>query len=176
MQNGIKIHLQVFMTINKGFGVETLDFIPKHTFVCEYAGELIDKEEVHQRIKNRKIDEPNYIYVLNEYSSEVSNTCTVIDPTYCGNVGRYLNHSCTPNLIPVPVRANSMVPRICFFAKHDIIPNEELMYNYGTNINQERSIQVPSPKDGDLTASKKKCYCESSQCVGFLPHDIFWLR
>lgn len=165
VQNGIHVQLQVFKTEHKGFGVKTLQFIPKLSFICEYAGELIDKFEAQKRIKDRSPQEPNYIYVLNEFNSESSSSCTIIDPTFVGNVGRYLNHCCSPNLIPVPVRANSMVPRICFFAKRDIFPHEELTYIYGTDTcDTELDIDIKN----EIT---KKCYCESSECVGVLPFD-----
>lgn len=173
VQNGIKILLQVFMTEYKGFGVQTVEFIPKLTFVCEYAGELIDKFEAQIRMNKRSSKEPNYIFVLNEYNSEFSNICTVIDPTFYGNVGRYLNHSCSPNLVPVPVRANSMIPRICFFAKRDIMPYEELTYLYGGNIYQENDCTYESDSKREII--KKKCFCNTEHCVGVLPFDDNWM-
>ena len=41
-------------------------------------------------------------------------------PLALGNIGRYLNHSCDPNLVMVPVRTSSAVPHLALFAARDI--------------------------------------------------------
>ena len=55
--------------------------------------------------------------------------------TYCidarryGNVARFINHLCEPNLVPVKVFVDSQdlrFPRICLFASRDIKAQEEL--------------------------------------------------
>jgi euchromatic histone-lysine N-methyltransferase len=60
--------------------------------------------------------------------------------TYCidarryGNIARFINHSCEPNLIPVKVYVDHQdlkFPRIAFFAVRDIEANEELAFDYG---------------------------------------------
>ncbi|XP_035224547.1 histone-lysine N-methyltransferase SETMAR-like, partial [Stegodyphus dumicola] len=173
IQQGIKFSLQVFMTKSKGFGVRTLEFIPKLSYVCEYAGEIIDSSEMKHRMNNRFCDESNYIYVLKEHTSE-SRLCTIIDPTEVGNVGRYLNHSCNPNLVSVPIRANSMIPRICFFAKGDILPLQELTYNYSGEFDEKES-SFSSTKVNASTDARQRCYCCSPSCTGFLPYDNNWL-
>ncbi|KAG8201555.1 hypothetical protein JTE90_011229 [Oedothorax gibbosus] len=166
-QFGIKFSLQVFQTHNRGFGVRTMEFIPKSSFVCEYAGEIIDDVEAQYRISKQAADDSNYIYVLKEHSCEDKCAHTIIDPTYVGNVGRYLNHSCSPNLISVPIRSNNMVPRICFFAKSDILPLQELSYNYGGEC-VSRTDSSTFCKDQQISRARK-CLCLSSNCCGFLP-------
>lgn len=42
VQNGIRFRLLVRKTLNKGWGVVTLDDIPKGAFICTYAAELLD--------------------------------------------------------------------------------------------------------------------------------------
>lgn len=42
VQNGIRARLQVHKTLNKGWGVITLDDIPPGAFICTYAAELLD--------------------------------------------------------------------------------------------------------------------------------------
>lgn len=42
VQNGIRTRLQVEYTLNKGWGVITLDDIPAGAFICTYAAELLD--------------------------------------------------------------------------------------------------------------------------------------
>lgn len=57
--------------------------------------------------------------------------------TYCidarryGNIARFINHSCAPNLLPVRVFVEHQdlhFPRIAFFANRDIEADEELGY------------------------------------------------
>lgn len=57
--------------------------------------------------------------------------------TYCidarryGNIARFINHSCAPNLMPVRVFVEHQdlhFPRIAFFANRDIEADEELGY------------------------------------------------
>lgn len=59
--------------------------------------------------------------------------------TYCidacryGNIARFINHMCAPNLQPVRVfmgHHDLHFPRIAFFANRDIEPQEELGYVY----------------------------------------------
>ncbi|KAL0414229.1 UNVERIFIED_CONTAM: Histone-lysine N-methyltransferase SUVR4 [Sesamum radiatum] len=50
VQQGIKTKLQVFMTPEqKGWGLRTLEDLPKGAFVCEYVGEVITKRELFER-------------------------------------------------------------------------------------------------------------------------------
>ncbi|KAF7624771.1 hypothetical protein Mgra_00009960 [Meloidogyne graminicola] len=51
VQQDIQIPLQLFKTNDKGWGVRTLVDIPEGTFVCTYAGELID-EEIADSLEN----------------------------------------------------------------------------------------------------------------------------
>ena len=55
--------------------------------------------------------------------------------TYCldarkyGNVARFINHLCEPNLVPVKVfveHQDLRFPRICFFSSRDVKAYEEL--------------------------------------------------
>lgn len=171
VQHGIQCELQVFKTEKKGFGVRTLASIPRFTFICEYAGEVISLQQANARIARTNNDQPNYIFVLKEYSSEGQITKTVVDPTYVGNVGRFINHSCCPNLVLVPVRTDSMVPKICFFASSDILPLEELCYDYGGKMFTGIAPNLIPEGEQPFTNSAKKCFCESRICTGYLPCD-----
>ncbi|GBM06175.1 Histone-lysine N-methyltransferase SETMAR [Araneus ventricosus] len=171
VQHGIKFPLQIFLTERTSFGVRSAKLIPKFSFVCEYAGEIIDEPEAQGRLKSHRPDESNYIYVLKEHSSNDNYIQTIIDPTYVGNVGRFLNHSCSPNLFSVPIRAGSMIPRICFFAKNDILPFQELTYNYGGHCTfKKNTSSLVNPR-------ARKCLCCSSNCCGYLPFvEDIWLK
>ncbi|CAJ0957219.1 unnamed protein product [Ranitomeya imitator] len=115
-QRGLQYQLHVRPVPGKGWGLCTQESVPSGRFVCEYAGEVLGPEEARRRIKEHL------------HSGHVLET--FVDPTYVGNIGRFLNHSCQPNLVMVPVRTHSMVPRLALFAARDIQAGEELCYDY----------------------------------------------
>lgn len=154
VQLGPRIGLYISRSC-KGLGLYTNIVIEKGHFVCEYAGEIIDKAEARRRSNS---DNENYIFVINEHFSDHIAT-TVIDATVIGNIGRYINHSCEPNCMIVPVRVDSMIPRLAIFAIKNIQCNEEITYHYG---GEEFCSQN--------NLSEVKCLCESFSCNGFLPH------
>ncbi|NP_001263285.1 histone-lysine N-methyltransferase SETMAR isoform 2 [Mus musculus] len=169
VQNGLHFLLQVFQTEKKGWGLRTLEFIPKGRFVCEYAGEVLGFSEVQRRIHLQTSHDSNYIIAVREhiYSGQIMET--FVDPTYIGNIGRFLNHSCEPNLLMIPVRIDSMVPKLALFAAKDILPGEELSYDYsGRFLNQ---VSSKDKEKIDCSPPRKPCYCGAQSCTTFLPYD-----
>ncbi|XP_032005430.1 histone-lysine N-methyltransferase SETMAR isoform X1 [Hylobates moloch] len=169
VQKGLQFHFQVFKTHKKGWGLRTLEFIPKGRFVCEYAGEVLGFSEVQRRIHLQTKSDSNYIIAIREhvYNGQVMET--FVDPTYIGNIGRFLNHSCEPNLLMIPVRIDSMVPKLALFAAKDIVPEEELSYDYsGRYLNLTGSEDKERLDNGKL---RKPCYCGAKSCTAFLPFD-----
>ena len=75
---------------------------------------------------------------------------------YVGNVARFFNHSCDPNLRPVKVVAASKQkrPHMCFFALRRIEAGEELTWKYVTGVSLKKGGQA--------------CYCGSSNCSGYV--------
>ncbi|XP_062056335.1 histone-lysine N-methyltransferase SETMAR isoform X2 [Lepus europaeus] len=169
VQRGLQFHLQVFQTDLKGWGLRTLEFIPKGRFVCEYAGEILGSSEAQRRIHLQTIHDSNYILAVREHVAQGKVLATFVDPTHTGNVGRFLNHSCAPNLLMVPVRIDSMVPRLALFAAKDILPGEELCYDYsGRFLNHSDGEDKDRLDNGKL---RKPCYCGAKSCTAFLPYD-----
>ncbi|XP_037656530.1 histone-lysine N-methyltransferase SETMAR [Choloepus didactylus] len=169
VQRGLQLQLQVFKTDKKGWGLRTLEFIPRGKFVCEYAGEVLGFSEVQRRIQLQTIHDSNYIIAIREhvYNGQVMET--FVDPTYRGNIGRFLNHSCEPNLLMIPVRIDSMVPKLALFAARDILPKEELSYDYSG-----RFLNLTDSEDRerlDKEKLRKPCYCGAKSCTAFLPYD-----
>uniref|UniRef100_A0A8C6QXW3 Histone-lysine N-methyltransferase SETMAR n=1 Tax=Nannospalax galili TaxID=1026970 RepID=A0A8C6QXW3_NANGA len=176
VQRGLQFHLQVFQTDKKGWGLRTLEWIPKGRFVCEYAGEVLGFSEVQRRIHLQTAHDPNYIIAIREhvYNGQVMET--FVDPTYIGNIGRFLSHSCEPNLLMIPVRIDSMVPKLALFAAKDILPAEELSYDYsGRFLNLVGSKDKERIDHGKL---RKPCHCGARSCAAFLPYDssLYWLN
>ena len=87
---------------------------------------------------------------------------TCIDATKFGNIGRFINHSCTPNLLPVAVRINNDIPHLAFFTNRDIAANEEITFDYAGGCNDNRTQPMKY---------KIKCLCNSQNCIGYLPYD-----
>ncbi|XP_020489528.1 histone-lysine N-methyltransferase SETMAR [Labrus bergylta] len=179
VQKGLRLRLEVYCTKNMGWGVQTLEAIPKGTFVCEYAGEVISFEEARRRQLAQRSAENNYIIAVREHAGTGSISETFVDPAMVGNVGRFLNHSCRPNLFMQPVRVHSVVPRLALFAARNIDAQEELMFDYsGGYSNQPPAELLPTNSENGLQAKgigglqRKQCHCGADNCVQFLPLDL----
>jgi hypothetical protein len=80
--------------------------------------------------------------------------CYIIDAKTYGNIGRFLNHSCSPNLFVQNVFVNShdlRFPWVAFFAKTDIPAYTQLCWDY--------NYEVGSVKDKQI-----ECLCGSDNC------------
>ncbi|KAJ0047626.1 hypothetical protein Pint_15767 [Pistacia integerrima] len=179
-QKGIKFQLEVFKTESRGWGVRSLNSISSGSFICEYVGELLEEKEAEKRTGN---DE--YLFDIGNNNNESSlwdglstlipdtqstSCCEVvegggftIDAAQYGNVGRFINHSCSPNLYAQNVlydHEDKRMPHIMLFAAENIPPLQELTYHYNYVIDQVH--------DSDGNIKKKSCYCGSSECTGRL--------
>ncbi|XP_053302217.1 histone-lysine N-methyltransferase SETMAR [Pleuronectes platessa] len=183
VQRGLRLRLEVFSTGNRGWGVRTLESIPHGMFVCEYAGEVISFGEARRRQLTQRSEENNYIIAVREHAGTGSVMETFVDPAVVGNVGRFLNHSCEPNLLMLPVRVHSIVPRLALFAGQDLKAHEELTFDYSGGYSNQTPVEVLSTKrDTDVQANRteglqrKACLCGANKCVVFLPLDLSILK
>ncbi|OMO73766.1 hypothetical protein COLO4_26875 [Corchorus olitorius] len=178
-QKGIKLPLEIFKTELRGWGVRCRDSILSGSFICEYAGELLKDKEAEKRTGN---DE--YLFDIgNDYGDSsfwdglqtlmpdahsssqpvVQDSGFTIDAARCGNIGRLINHSCSPNLYAQNVlydHDDRRIPHIMFFAAENIPPLQELTYHYNYMIDQVL--------DDKGNIKKKICYCGSTECTGRL--------
>lgn len=165
-QAGLKVRLEVFKTKDKGWGLRSWDPIRAGGFICEYAGEVIDASSLGAR----GTEDDNYIFdatrtyePLEAVVSETNESTKVPFPLVIsarngGNVARFMNHSCSPNVYWQPVlreNGEDVYLHIGFYAIRHIPPMQELTYNYG---------MVRADKPGQR---KKKCLCGSSKCRGY---------
>ncbi|OWF39297.1 histone-lysine N-methyltransferase SETMAR-like [Mizuhopecten yessoensis] len=164
IQNGISFKMEVFRSETKGLGLRTIESIDPGSFVCEYAGEILSFEEAKQRTKRQTEHDMNYVIVVKEHH-RTGVMETYVDPSCRGNIGRYINHSCSPNLSMVPVRVNSMVPKLCLFAVKEIPSLTELTFDYGHASSTTNSGSVGPP------TSSKQCMCGAHDCRGYLPYE-----
>ncbi|CAA7024828.1 unnamed protein product [Microthlaspi erraticum] len=153
-QRGIKFQLEIFKTESRGWGVRSLNSIPCGSFICEYAGELLDENEAERLAGN---DE--YLF---DVGKDRETSGFTIDAARKGNIGRFINHSCSPNLYAQDVIYDhddeTRIPHVMFFAQDNIPPLVELSYFYNYTIDQVR--------DANGNIRKKNCYCGSSECSG----------
>ncbi|NWV27864.1 SETMR methyltransferase, partial [Origma solitaria] len=171
VQRGLRLRLQVFRTPSKGWGVRTLEPIPEGSFVCEYAGEVLGFAEAQRRVRAQAPQDPNYIIAVREHLHDGRVMETFVDPTHVGNVGRFLNHSCEPNLFMVPVRVDSMVPKLALFAATDISAGEELSYDYSGRFRNLPGTSREHKLLEEENILRKPCYCGARTCSSFLPWD-----
>ncbi|XP_017286032.1 histone-lysine N-methyltransferase SETMAR [Kryptolebias marmoratus] len=173
VQRGLRLRLEVCGAGDKGWGVRTLEGIPRGTFVCEYAGEVIDFAEAKRRQLSQTSEENNYIIAVREHSGPSCVTETFVDPAQVGNVGRFLNHSCLPNLLMLPVRVHSVIPRLALFAGRDIYAEEELTFDYSGGYSNQQPAEMLSAQSGAADGPQRKvCHCGASSCTHFLPLDL----
>lgn len=140
MQNGSKVALQVERSAKKtkGWSARCISEIPKGAFVSEYTGEILTNAEADQRMDD------SYFFDLG--GSEVRRICRklfggifntlrfltlqhCIDANFYGNVSRFFNHSCSPNVVPIRVyfdHQDLRFPKIAFFASENIEANQEI--------------------------------------------------
>ncbi|KFP84778.1 Histone-lysine N-methyltransferase SETMAR, partial [Acanthisitta chloris] len=171
VQRGVQLRLEVFPTDRKGWGVRALEHIPRGRFVCEYAGEVLGFQEAQRRILAQTAEDSNYLLAVREHLHDGRVLETFVDPTRVGNVGRFLNHSCEPNLLMVPVRVDSMVPRLALFAATDISAGEELCFDYSGRFHNVPATSREHKPLEEENRLRKPCYCGSRTCASFLPWD-----
>lgn len=81
----------------RGWGLRTLDEIPKGTFICEYAGEILTAKEYQERYGQSKASLMNSQPVLLDADWAPRNglkdeEALCLDATFYGNTARFINH------------------------------------------------------------------------------------
>ncbi|CAH8388288.1 unnamed protein product [Eruca vesicaria subsp. sativa] len=146
VQRGIKCQLQVYFTPEgKGWGVRTLQDLPKGTFVFEYIGEILTNTELDDRNLRFSSERHTYPVTLDaDWGSEKDlndEEALCLDATFCGNVARFVNHRCEDaNLIDIPVQIETPdrhYYHIAFFTNRDVKAMEELTWDYMIDFSDE---------------------------------------
>jgi SET domain-containing protein len=89
---------QVFKTgQHKGWGLRTIEGLPKGKFVCEYVGEILTNIELYDRqMSSRSNARHTYPVLLDaDWGTEgvlKDEEALCLDATYYGNVARFINH------------------------------------------------------------------------------------
>jgi len=137
--------------VEKGWGAVAMEIIERGTFVCEYVGEIISESDAEMRGKEYDAQGLSYLW------TQKTDHAPTIDATRMGNISRFVNHSCDPNLfaceILVESRQMAHIPRIAFFALKKIHVGEELTIDYAYELS-------------DYPQQFIRCACGSSNCRG----------
>jgi histone-lysine N-methyltransferase SUV39H len=160
--------------------------LKRGTFVDLYLGEVITSEEaaVREASANRK---DNYLFNLDKFgtvdngedpdelSADVPGAQEVdskkekpyvIDGRHCGNIARFINHSCDPNLVVFAVageRRDGKIYDLALFTNRAIAAGEELTFSYSE----------PHPRVLDPNKAGEEytpCHCGADNCIGY----VFW--
>ncbi|XP_068616787.1 histone-lysine N-methyltransferase EHMT1-like [Brachionichthys hirsutus] len=124
VQNGMRARLQLFRTQKMGWGVRAMQNIPEGTFICEYVGEIITDAEADKR------ENDSFLFTLDNKVGDPH----CIDARLFGNIGRFINHLCEPNVMAVKVfttHQDPRFPRIAFFSSRPIRAGEQIGFDYG---------------------------------------------
>uniref|UniRef100_A0A7N2KZ69 Histone-lysine N-methyltransferase, H3 lysine-9 specific SUVH4 n=1 Tax=Quercus lobata TaxID=97700 RepID=A0A7N2KZ69_QUELO len=181
-QRGLKYRLEVFRTPKKGWAVRSWDFIPSGAPVCEYTGILMHTEDTDSVSENNYIFDIDCLQTMRGLGGRERRFGDVSVPTiissdrhddlrsesvpeFCidagstGNIARFINHSCEPNLFVQCVLSSHhdiKLARVMLFAADNIPPLQELTYDYGYALD---SVYGP---DGKI--KQMACYCGAPDC------------
>ncbi|KAL3640020.1 hypothetical protein CASFOL_014988 [Castilleja foliolosa] len=178
-QNGCRFRLEIFRTPKKGWGVRSWDYIPSGAPICEYIGLLRRTAELNHAADNsyvfdidclqtmkgmdgresrlRDVSLPSHLEKIVEEVSESVPFC--IDAAQTGNVARFINHSCQPNLFVqcmLSTHHDIKQAKVMFVAADNIPPLKELTYDYGYALD---SVIGPDGKTQQMA-----CYCGANEC------------
>ena len=130
----------------KGWGLTAGEFIPAGTFVIQYIGEVLSIHSEEGRRRTQEYSKSNCTYMMKLQKDEV------IDPTYKGNMARFINHSCDPNC---ETQKWNVQGEVCvgIFSIKDIKEGQELSFDY-----KFEAYKTPFTR----------CLCGTKKCKGYL--------
>lgn len=139
-------NVSVIKTEKKGFGLRANAELQPNDFIFEYIGEVINEPTFRRRMMQYDKEGIKHFYFMSLAKNEF------VDATKKGNLGRFCNHSCSPNCYVDKWVVKDKL-RMGIFAIRKIQPGEELVFNY----NVDRYGADPQP-----------CYCGEDNCIGFI--------
>ncbi|CAG7723757.1 unnamed protein product [Allacma fusca] len=123
------------------WGLFAAEPIAADEMVIEYVGQTI--RPIIADVRERKYEAvgigSSYLFRI-----DLEN---IIDATRCGNLSRFINHSCSPNCYAKIITIEGQ-KKIVIYSKQQIAVNEEITYDYKFPFEEEKIV----------------CLCGSSQC------------
>ncbi|CAL5427339.1 unnamed protein product [Camellia sinensis] len=183
VQHGISCNLQVFMTPGgKGWGLRTLEDLPKGAFVCEYVGEILTNTELFERVlKCPSSEEHAYPVLLDaDWGSEgvlKDEEALCLDATHYGNVARFINHRCfDSNLVEIPVEVETPdhhYYHFAFFTSRKVQALEELTWDYGIDFDDhDHPGKAFTCRYGSKFCRNIKHSSTAANCECYLAQDL----
>ncbi|XP_014505842.1 histone-lysine N-methyltransferase family member SUVH9 [Vigna radiata var. radiata] len=149
-QKGLKYRLEVFRSLQTSWGVRSLDLIQAGTFICEFSGVVLTREQAQlvaingdssiypNRFSKRwaewgDLSQVDPKYVRPSYPS-IPPLDFSLNVSTMRNVACYMSHSSSPNVLVQFVlydHNNLMFPHLMLFAMENIPPMRELSLDYG---------------------------------------------
>ncbi|XP_050301921.1 histone-lysine N-methyltransferase eggless-like isoform X2 [Anthonomus grandis grandis] len=110
--------------------------------------------------KTKDVDERSlkHVSVRELFGPEEKDNIYIMDAKNAGNIGRFLNHSCSPNVFVQNVFVDTQdlrFPWVAFFSSQFIRAGTELTWNYNYDI-------------GSVPGRVLYCHCSSTECKGRL--------
>jgi [histone H3]-lysine9 N-trimethyltransferase EHMT len=155
-QRGIKLQLEVFRSKDNIWGVRSLDVIQAGSFICEFSGDMVLREEVDagpDQDQNRVLIDPLSFFDRWREWGDVSHVFPdsgstkspllqhkpvyLLDVSRRRNVASYMSHSSKPNVfVQFVLHGHDDVkyPRMMIFAMENIPPLRELSLDYGVTV------------------------------------------
>lgn len=149
-QRGLRNRLEVFRSRETGWGVRSLDLIPAGSFICEYAGVALTREQSQiftmngdtlvypNRFSEKWAEWGDLSQVFADYTRpsypSIPPLDFAMDVSRMRNVACYISHSSSPNVLVQFVlhdHNNLMFPHLMLFAMENIPPLRELSLDYG---------------------------------------------
>ena len=171
VQHGRVVALQIFKTVNRGWGLRCMQDLKKGQFIDTYRGEIITNEEANRRSKSRTLERDIYLMDLDKWTEEEGAAQYVCDGMYVGGPTRFINHSCDPNCAIYTVSCNHAdisIYDLAFFATEAIPQGTELTFDY---VGEEDHSVITEKRANQLEKEKgyrpAKCLCGTPVCRGY---------
>ncbi|PIN04979.1 histone H3 (Lys9) methyltransferase SUV39H1/Clr4, required for transcriptional silencing [Handroanthus impetiginosus] len=149
-QKGLRNRFEVFRSRETGWGVRSLDLIQAGSFICEYAGIVLTREQIQlftmtgdsliypSRFAERWKEWGDLSQIFSDYVCPTYPSIPpldfAMDVSKLRNVACYISHSSSPNVFVQLVlhdHNNVCFPRLMLFAMENIPPMRELSLDYG---------------------------------------------
>ncbi|KAL1701032.1 hypothetical protein EV121DRAFT_282934 [Schizophyllum commune] len=138
--------IEIVKTEKKGFGLRAEQDIQRDAFIYEYVGDVVNSPSFKKRMRDYAKEGIQHFYFMMLQKDEF------IDATKSGGIGRFANHSCSPNCYVAKWTVGDRV-RMGIFAKRNIKKHEELTFNYNVDRYGHQA---------------QTCYCGEPNCVGYI--------
>ncbi|QRV79725.1 SET domain protein [Ceratobasidium sp. AG-Ba] len=179
-QQGRKHAVSIRKTPAKGWGVFAKEHIPPGSYLGVYTGELLTEGMAYKR--SQVYDEFGRTYVLGLDFHHIPQTSGLpnysVDAFHAGNFTRFLNHSCSPNLVLSALYVEDpdiRKPWLAFFNEYEIKAGQELTFSYtGMDANdpEDRAKADAKQKAARVKGKRgkvfEKCLCGVEGCFGIL--------